>query len=140
MIKPKVLFICSGNSCRTQMAEGFLRQLGGERFQPFSAGADVTAELDPDAVSAMREIGIDISHQQPKKLDPFMRERMSYVVTLCEREIERTCPIFPGAIWRLKWPIEDPALAKDPETHWRKVCQARDELQQRITEFIQANS
>jgi arsenate reductase len=140
MIKPKVLFICSGNSCRTQMAEGFLRRMGGDRFEPFSAGADSSAGLDPDAVAAMRDAGIDISDHRPKKVDPFMRERMSYVVTLCEREIEHSCPIFPGAIWRLKWPIEDPAMAKDPEEHWRMVCRARDELQRRVIEFIQANT
>src|SRR5690349_13535754 len=101
MIRPKVLFLCSENSCRTQMAEAFLRDMGGERFEPLSAGAEATAALDPDAVAAMLEVGIDISEQQPKRVDPFMRERVSYLVTLCEREIELTCPIFPGAFWRL---------------------------------------
>jgi protein-tyrosine-phosphatase len=74
------------------------------------------AAVDPDAVAVMLEVGIDISGQQPKRVDPFMRERVSYLVTLCEREIERTCPIFPGAFWRLKWPIEtrqSPMIARN---------------------------
>ena len=94
------------------MAEAFLRDMAGERFEVLSAGAEATA-LDPDAVAAMDEVGLDISGQTAKKVDPFMRERVSYLVTLCDREIERTCPIFPGAIWRLKWPIENPATARN---------------------------
>ena len=105
MIKPKVLFLCSDNGCRTQMAEAFLRAMGGERFEAMSAGAEASA-LDPEAVEAMREVGIDISGQAVKKVDPLLRERVAYLVTLCDRATERSCPIFPGATWRLTWPIE----------------------------------
>jgi arsenate reductase len=136
MIKPKVLFLCSDNSCRTQMAEAFLRDMAGDRFEVLSAGAEATA-LDPDAVAAMDEVGIDISGQAAKKVDPFMRERVSYVVTLCEREIERTCPIFPGAIWRFKWPIENPATARNGEEHRVLVRSARDKIRQCVMQFIQ---
>jgi arsenate reductase (thioredoxin) len=140
MIRPKVLFLCSDNSCRTQMAEAFLRDLGGDRFEPISAGAEAAAALDPDAVAAMLEVGIDISGQQPKRVDPFMRERVSYLVTLCERDIERTCPIFPGAFWRLKWPIENPAIANDREERRVLVRRARDEIREHVTQFVQEHS
>lgn len=140
MLKPKVLFLCSGNSCRTQMAEGFLREMAGERFVAMSAGAEITSPLDPEAVAAMREIGIDISEYRPKKVDPLLRERVSYLVTLCDREVERTCPIFPGATWRLTWPIEDPSRALTRDEHRILVRRARDEIRERVTEFVAANT
>ncbi|MGO9255462.1 MAG: arsenate reductase ArsC [Bryobacteraceae bacterium] len=114
MIKPKVLFLCSENSCRAQMAEAFLRDTAGERFEAISAGVEATI-LDPEAVAAIAEVGLDISGQTPKKVDPFLGQRATFVVTLCGREIERAGPIFPGAIGRLKWPIENPASARSRE-------------------------
>ena len=107
-IKTRVLFLCTENSCRTQMAEAFLRDLTGDELEIISAGAEA-GRLDPDAVAAMREVGIDISSARTKVVDPYLRERFHYVITLCDREKERSCPIFPGAIWRQKWPIESPA-------------------------------
>jgi arsenate reductase len=135
MIKPKVLFLCSDNSCRTQMAEAFLRDMPEDRFEALSAGGEATA-LDRDAVAVMQEVGLDISGQTPKKVDQFMRERVAFLVTLCDREKERTCPIFPGATWRHKWPLDNPALAPDGErrTVTRRV---RDEIRQRVESFIQ---
>jgi arsenate reductase len=103
--------------------------MAGERFEALSAGAEATAAIDPDAVAAMWEVNIDMSRHKTKKIDPFLRERMSHVVTLCDREVERTCPIFPGAIWRLTRPIENPARAKN-----------RDKIRARVAEFVQANS
>jgi len=114
MIRPKVLLLCSENSCRTQMAEAFLRDLGGDRFEPISAGAE--AALDPDAVAAMLEVGIDISGQQPKRVDPFMRERV------------------------LKWPIENPAVANNRDEHRVLVRRARDEIRERVVQFVQEHS
>jgi arsenate reductase (thioredoxin) len=135
MVKPKVLFLCSGNGCRTLMAEAFLRALAGERFEVLSAGAEASA-IDPDAVAAMDELGLDISAQTPKKVDVFLRERVAFLITLCEREIERTCPIFPGATWRLKWPVENPATAGNREEHQAMVRRARDEIRVRIAQFV----
>jgi arsenate reductase len=95
-------------------------------------------------VAAMQEVGLDISGQQTKIVDPFLRERIAYVIALCDREIEdreieRGCPIFPGAIWRLKWPVENPAAAGSREEHRAMVRRARDEIRARVAEFIQAN-
>lgn len=139
MIKPKVLFLCSDNSCRTQMAEAFLRDLAGARFEVVSAGAEATT-LDPYAVAAMDEVGLDISGQRPKKVDLFLRERVAFLITLCEREIERTCPIFPGAIWRLKWPIENPATARNKEERRAMTRRARDEIREHVAEFVQKHA
>lgn len=115
MIKPKVLFLCGANSCRTHITEAFLRDLAGDRFDAMSAGYEAFDEVCPDAIEAMREVGIDISDHRPKKADQFLGQRINYVVTLCDREKERSCPIFPGAIWRLTWPLENPLASETPE-------------------------
>ncbi|HJT71233.1 MAG TPA: arsenate reductase ArsC [Terriglobales bacterium] len=136
MIKPKVLFLCGANSCRTQMAEGFLRDLAGDRFEVMSAGYEPSREICRDAVEVMREVGIDISGQRPKKTGDFLGQRIGYVVTLCDREKERSCPIFAGALWRLIWPLEDPLLADSPDERLAAVRRARDEIRRRVVEFV----
>ena len=92
--QPKVLFICTGNSCRSQMAEGFLRHVAEEAFEALSAGTDPVG-VNPTAVRVMAEKGIDISGQQSKGMKPFLGQHFPYVVTVCDRANER-CPIFPG--------------------------------------------
>jgi arsenate reductase (thioredoxin) len=135
-IKVRVLFLCTGNSCRTQMAEAFLRELTGDAFEIVSAGAE-ESELDPDAVAAMREVGIDISTARTKIVDPYLRERFHYVITLCDRENERSCPVFPGAIWREKWPLESPlALEAAGLDHGAAVRHARDAIRRFVAEFV----
>jgi len=134
MIKTKVLFLCTGNSCRTQMAEAMLRQIAGDRFEITSAGANPTT-IDPDAIEAMQEIDIDISRQETKVVDPFLGSRFSYVISLCDRDRERTCPIFPGAIWRQQWPLDNPNAAHSPAERKALVRRLRDEIQQRVYEF-----
>ena len=136
MLKPRVLFVCGANSCRTQMAEGFLRDLAGDRFEVTSAGYEPSPEVCQDAVQAMREVGIDISGQHPKKTDEYLGQRIGYVITLCDREKERSCPIFPGAMWRLTWPLEDPLQAKTPHDRRTAIRQVRDEIRRRVVEFI----
>ena len=137
MIKSSVLFLCTGNSRRTQMAEGFLRALAGDEFDVVSAGSEETP-IDPDAVAAMREVGIDISAQEPKAVNRYLGRRFSYVVMLCDRQKERSCPIFPGALWRLHWDLEDPSglAAGDRREAMRRV---RDEIQRHVLEFVQKN-
>jgi len=136
-IRPRVLFLCTENSCRTQMAEAFLRDLAGEELEIVSAGA-VPGRLDPDAVAAMREVGIDISSARTKLVDPYLRERFHYVITLCDRKAERSCPIFPGAIWRQKWLIESPAaLEAAGLDRYLAVRHVRDAIRRHVVEFIE---
>jgi arsenate reductase (thioredoxin) len=138
MIKPKVLFLCTSSSRRTQTAEGFLRAMAGDRFDVTSAGSDETP-LDPDAVVVMREVGIDISGQQTKSVDRFLGRRFSYVVTLCDREKERTCPVFTGAVWRLQWDLEDPSKAI-PRERRAALRRVRDGIQQRVAAFVEEHA
>jgi arsenate reductase len=138
VIKSSVLFLCTGNSRRTQMAEGFLRALAGDEFDVVSAGSEETP-LDPDAVAAMSEVGIDISGHEPKAVNRYLGRRFSYVVMLCDRQKERSCPIFPGAIWRLHWDLEDPsrvAAAGDRREAMRRV---RDDIQRHVMDFVKKN-
>ena len=136
-IKPRVLFLCTENSCRTQMAEAFLRELTGEEFEIVSAGAEA-GRLDPHAVAAMREVGIDISSAPTKVVDPYLRQRFHYVITLCDREKERSCPVFPGAIWRQIWRVESPAdLEAAGIDHRMAVRNARDIIRRHVGEFVE---
>jgi arsenate reductase len=139
MIKPTVLFLCTGNSRRTQMAEGFLRAMAGDRFDVMSAGSEETP-IDPDAVAVMRELGVDISEHQTKAVNRFLGRRFSYVVTLCDRQKERTCPIFPGAIWRLQWDLEDPSKAITREECRAATRRVRDDIQQRVAAFVEEHA
>jgi protein-tyrosine-phosphatase len=119
------------------MAEAFLRALTSEEFEMVSAGAQA-GRLDPEAVMAMREVGIDISSARTKIVDPHLRERFHYVITLCDRERERSCPVFPGAIWRQTWRIESPAhLEADGLDHCMAVRHARDEIRRHVAEFAE---
>lgn len=136
-IKPRVLFLCTENSCRTQMAEALLRELTGDELEIVSAGAEA-GRLDPDAVAAMREVGINISSARTKVVDPYLRERFTYVITLCDREKERSCPVFPGAIWRQKWPVESPAVLEAAGLdHGVAVRRARDAIRRHVEEFVE---
>lgn len=108
-MRPKVLFLCTGNSARSQIAEGYLRHVAGDRFDALSAGLEPKG-LNPLAVEVMHEIGIDISAQRSKHVVTLLGEFVPYVVTVCDNAQER-CPIFPGT-WRfLHWSFEDPAAA-----------------------------
>jgi arsenate reductase (thioredoxin) len=108
-VRPKVLFLCTGNSARSQMAEGYLRHAAGDRFEALSAGIEPKG-VNPLAIEAMREIGIEISRQQSKDVAGLLGQHFPIVVTVCDRARER-CPIFPGATKYLHWGLEDPAAA-----------------------------
>lgn len=105
----KVLFLCTGNSCRSQMAEGLLRWHGGSVVDVVSAGTD-PKPVHPDAVRVMREIGLDISRQRSKSVEPYFEQGFDYVITLCDSAKE-TCPVFPGAARMMHWSLPDPATA-----------------------------
>lgn len=105
----RVLFLCTHNSARSQMAEGLLRGLAGDRFETASAGTEATS-VRPEAVSIMAELGIDISGQESETLDRYLKEPFDYVVTVCDAANE-ACPFFPGAKGRLHWSLPDPSAA-----------------------------
>jgi arsenate reductase len=131
MGNPKVLFLCMGNSARSQMAEGYLRQAAGDRFEAMSAGLEPKG-LNPLAVEAMREIGIDISLQQSKDVVSLLGQQIPYVITVCDNARER-CPIFPRTYKFIHWSFEDPAAAEG--THGQKLAlfrRVRDEIIQHI--------
>ncbi|HTH70948.1 MAG TPA: arsenate reductase ArsC [Candidatus Saccharimonadales bacterium] len=133
----RVLFLCTHNSARSQMAEGLLRRLGGDRFEAHSAGTEATG-VRPLAIQAMAELGIDISKQTSKTLDPYVDQGFDYVVTVCD-DANESCPIFPNATHRLHWSLPDPSKATGNEAErlavYRKV---RDELRARIQEELLA--
>lgn len=135
--KKRVLFLCTHNSARSQMAEGLLRNMAGDRFDVFSAGTEET-RVHPLAIEAMREAGIDISHHRSKTLDAFKGENFDSVITVCDRANE-SCPIFPGATQRIHWSFEDPsAAAGTDEEKLRAFRTVRDAIQQRLRKFILA--
>ena len=134
-MKRRVLFICTHNSARSQMAEGLLRQLGSDRFEVFSAGTEATF-VRPLAIKAMAELGIDISKQQSKTLDRYIEEPFDEVITVCDTAAE-TCPIFPGAAHRQHWSFEDPSKAIGSENEQLAVYRrVRDELRSRIEQEL----
>lgn len=127
----RVLFLCTHNSARSQMAEGLLRSLGGGRFEAHSAGTEATA-VRPLAIRAMAEAGIDISSQTSKTLDPYVDQRFDYVVTVCD-DANESCPIFPNATHRVHWSLPDPSKATGSETEQLAVYRnVRDDLRKRI--------
>lgn len=133
--RQKVLFLCTHNSCRSQMAEGLLRSLGGEHFQVFSAGTD-PGSVSPLAVKVMAEIGVDISGQRSKSTKELPDQELDYVITVCDAA-RRECPYFPGEVERLHWDILDPADTPGSETERLGAFRAvRDALKQHIRDWI----
>jgi arsenate reductase len=130
--KPMVLILCTGNSCRSQMAEAFLRKYQGDRYDVRSAGTEPKGEVHPLAVRVMNEIGIDISHQRPKSADEFLGKLpVRYVLIVCDHA-NQTCPrVWPGAFARQFIPFDDPADAEGTEEQRLKVFRrVRDEIDQ----------
>ena len=138
-MKRRVLFICTHNSARSQMAEGLLRHLGGEQFEVFSAGTEAT-HVRPLAIQAMAELGIDISGQQSKTLDRYVREPFDDVITVCDTAAE-ACPVFPGATHRRHWSFPDPSKATGSEDKQLAVYRrVRDEIRSRIEQELLAET
>jgi Protein-tyrosine-phosphatase len=130
----RVLILCTGNSARSQMAEGLLRQEGAGRFEVFSAGTHPSV-VNPLAVMAMRERGIDIGGHHSKSVDEFVGQRFDYVITVCDNANEN-CPIFPGETKRIHWSFDDPAAAGGSEDERLAVFRrVRDEIELRLREF-----
>ena len=128
---PKVLFLCTHNSARSQMAEGLLRHLAGDGFEIHNAGTEATY-VRPEAIAAMAEIGADVSGQESKTLERYLGEPFEYVVTVYDAANE-ACPVFPGAKNRLHWSFEDPSQATGTEEERLEVFRrAREEIRERI--------
>ena len=131
----RVLFLCTHNSARSQMAEGLLRKMGGDQFEVFSAGSEET-RVHPLAIEAMREIGIDITSHRSKTLDEFAGQQFDFVVTVCDRANE-SCPIFPGATARIHWSFDDPSAATGTEAQRLDAFRTvRDAIRQRLHTFL----
>jgi arsenate reductase (thioredoxin) len=129
--KARVLFLCTHNSARSQMAEGMLRNLAGDRFEAFSAGTEAT-HVRPLAIRVMGEIGIDISGQESKTLERYLQESFDYVITVCD-DANEACPFFPGAQSRLHWAFEDPSKAEGTEEERLEVFRSvRDRIRDRM--------
>ncbi len=135
MTKARVLFLCTHNSARSQMAEGLLHALAGARFEVHSAGTEATL-VRPQAIKVMKELGIDISGQESKTLERYLGEPFDYVITVCD-DANEACPFFPGARRRLHWSFEDPAAAEGSEEQRLGVFRkARDQIKGRIEEEL----
>ncbi len=133
--KPKVLFLCTGNSCRSQMAEGLLKHYGNSKFEVYSAGF-MPSSVHPLAIKAMAELGIDITGQRSKSANEYLDQEFSYVITVCDNA-KMLCPTFPGQNRRLHWSIKDPVSATGTEEEmlkaFRKVCH---KILKKINHFI----
>jgi arsenate reductase len=136
----RVLILCTGNSARSQMAEGILRHDGGGRFEVESAGVN-PSRVRPEAVEAMREIGIDISGHRSKSADEFVGQDFDYIITVCDNARE-TCPFFPGHAERIHHSFEDPPDpgAADPDSTMAVFRRVRDEIREWVREFIREHA
>jgi len=137
--RKRVLIICTGNSARSQMAEGILRNDGGDRFDVFSAGVNPT-QVRREAIEVMKEIDIDISNQKSKSVDEFLGEDFDYVITVCDNARE-SCPVFPGKAIRIHQAFTDPPapLAVDKLAMITIFRDVRDEIRDWVRRFIAEN-
>ena len=135
--KEKIIFICTGNACRSQIAEGIMRHLTGGKFDVFSAGTSPT-QVHPMSIKVMREIGVDISFHTSDPISNFLNEYINIVITVCD-DADKVCPVFPGKIERIHWSIEDPFKGwtsdSDDLVNFRKT---RDDLARRIKNLLKS--
>jgi arsenate reductase len=134
----RVLFICVHNSARSQMAEAYLKRFGADRFEVESAGLE-PGTINPLVVEVMKEEGIDLTGKKTNSVLQFFKEGRlySYVITVCSKEAEERCPVFPGVNRRLHWPFEDPSRFQGSrEERLEKTRAVRDQIKARILEFI----
>ena len=135
--KKRVLFLCTGNSCRSQMAEGWLRALFGDQFESLSAGADPAGYVNEKAVAAMQEVGIDISAQTSKHIREFLPPEgrlPDIIISVCSTA-DDNCPVFPAKVERWQWPFDDPHYATGTEDEkMNEFRRVRDEIRARLEE------
>ncbi|MGL5019300.1 MAG: arsenate reductase ArsC [Luteolibacter sp.] len=134
-MKPTVLILCTGNSCRSHMGEGILRTLAGDLLEAQSAGSRPAGYVHPVAVEVMREIGIDISGHESKSLDKFMHQQVHTVITVCGN-VDQICPTFPGQVQRIHHGFDDPAHAEGTPDEIRAAFRrVRDEIRRFLSTF-----
>ncbi|HML15939.1 MAG TPA: arsenate reductase ArsC [Bryobacteraceae bacterium] len=137
--KPHVLILCTGNSARSQMAEGLLRHLAGDRFDVESAGIHPSF-VRPEAIAVMGELGIDVSHHRSKSVEEFLGEPFDFVITVCDHAREH-CPLFPGPAQRIHWSLEDPAAFQgSDDERLEKFREIRDRIGEKLREFLAARN
>ncbi len=135
--KIRVLFLCTHNQARSQMAEGILRHIGKGRYEVFSAGSEPAAEIHPMAVKAVSEVDVEMSTQNPKSLDLYKGQNFDYVITTCDR-IKEICPVFPGDPVLIHWSLPDPSLVEGTEREKQAAFnQIAMDLQTRIRLFME---
>jgi arsenate reductase len=134
--RERVLILCTGNSARSQMAEGLLRHLGGARFEVASAGTR-PSQVREEAIEAMSEMGVDISAHRSKSVDEFAGQEFDYVITVCDNANE-SCPVFSGRTRRIHWSFDDPAAVQGSvEKRLSEFRRVRDEIATRLREFVE---
>jgi arsenate reductase (thioredoxin) len=139
MSRPRVLFLCTHNSARSQMAEGFLRSMAGDRFEAGSAGTERTS-VNPLAIRAMAELGIDIGHHTSKLYESVMHQPWDYVITVCDNAKE-SCPLVPGSVKRLHWSFADPSQATGDDAQRIAVFrEVRDQIRDCLTAWLRNES
>jgi len=131
----RILILCTGNSARSQMAEGLMREALPGKAEVFSAGTKPSL-VRPEAIAVMSELGIDLSGHRSKSVDEFAGQEFDYVITVCDNANE-VCPVFPGKTKRLHWPFEDPANATGSEPERQAAfCKIRDQIRARIQAWV----
>jgi len=135
--KKRVLILCTGNSARSQMAEGLLRRIAGDRYEVFSAGV-APSHVRPEAIEVMSELGIDLSSHRSKSVDEIAGQRFDYVITVCDNAAEN-CPVFPGSTKRIHWSFDDPAgVTGSEEDRVAAFRHSRDEIRKRLEQFARS--
>lgn len=137
-MKRRMLILCTGNSARSQMAEGLVRELAGDQFEVASAGTRPSV-VHPFAIQAMRERGVDISHHRSKHLDEFWGQPFDVVLTVCDNAAE-SCPVFPGQAERLHWSLPDPATVASDVERLAAFRQVRDDFEARFRAWLAAQT
>lgn len=133
--KPLILILCTGNSCRSHIAEGILKEVAGDVLNVQSAGSDPAGFVHPLAVTVLADIGIDISENSSKHMNEFLSSEVETVITVCDNA-DQACPSFPGQANRHHWPFPDPAKAEGAEEEIRKIFEkVRDDIRRVFTDY-----
>ena len=138
MQKKKILFVCTGNSCRSQIAHGLLNNIAGDKYDVFSAGLSPN-KVHPMAIEVMKEINIDISHHTSDHLDDYLDKDIDVVITTCN-DANESCPFFPGSVVRLHWSIDDPFESWIvEESNIQLFRDTRNKIKERVRSFLLSN-